>query len=459
MAVTSIWAVHHSVKDVLDYAANPEKTENPDIDDLKVLMNYAENPNKTEQRYLVSGINCLPELAYERMTETKRRYGKLGGIVAYHGYMSFKPGEVTLDQCHALGVELAKRLWGERFEVLVATHKDHEHMHNHFVVNSVSFKDGAKFRCNKAYHRVLAEASDKLCIEHGLSVIDTSRRKRAPYIAYAAEKNGKPSHRTLLKLDIDDAIADCMTPNHLRYALERRGYTYLRGNGYKHPCVIAKGWKRPVRLDSLGEHYSSESIAKRIFSKRKYDEPYRAKRAPLYDIWNVKQYEKYSTIEIVFLIVLELLGVDTMGNDIRNSNYQQPLSPAMRQEQINISRYLDIVNLINRNDLSTREKVEGYIARKESELSDWLHARGKIDNRRHRATTVAEKDECSRKRKSITEEIRQIRHDINLAKGIFPIMENLKEKLKIEMETEERLLLEKGTKNKEKFRRKEEKER
>ena len=171
MAVTSIWAVHNSVKDVLDYAANPKKTENPNADDLKKLMDYAEPPSKTEQRYLVSGVNCLPELAYERMTETKRRYGKLGGIVAYHGYMSFKPGEVTPKQCHALGVELAKRLWGERFEVIVATHQDREHLHNHFVVNSVSFKDGAKFRCNKTYHRVLAAASDKLCLEHGLPLL------------------------------------------------------------------------------------------------------------------------------------------------------------------------------------------------------------------------------------------------------------------------------------------------
>ena len=173
----------------------------------------------------------------------------------------------------------------------------------------------------------------------------------------------------------------------------------------------------------------------------------------------MKQYEKYSTIEIVFLIVLELLGVDTIGNDIRNSHYQQSLSPAMRQEQINVARYLDLVNLINRNDLSTMGKVEGYIARKESELADLLHARGKIDNRRRRAVTQAEKDECSRKRKVMTEEIRQIRHEINLAKGIFPIMENLKEKMKIEIEKEEMLLLEKVTKNTEKFRRKEEKER
>ena len=94
MAVTSIWAVHRSIKDALDYAANPEKTENPNEEDLRRLMDYAENPDKTEQRYLISGVNCLPELAYERMMETKRRYGKYGGIVAYHGYQSFKPGEV-----------------------------------------------------------------------------------------------------------------------------------------------------------------------------------------------------------------------------------------------------------------------------------------------------------------------------------------------------------------------------
>lgn len=73
-------------------------------------MDYAENPDKTEQRYLISGVKCLPELAYDRMIETKRRYGKHGGIVAYHGYQSFKPGEVTPEQCHALGVELIKPL-------------------------------------------------------------------------------------------------------------------------------------------------------------------------------------------------------------------------------------------------------------------------------------------------------------------------------------------------------------
>ena len=462
MAVTSIWAVHRSIKDALDYAANPEKTENPNEEDLRRLMDYAENPDKTEQRYLISGVNCLPELAYERMMETKRRYGKYGGIVAYHGYMSFKPGEVTPEQCHALGVELAKRLWGDKYEVLVASHRDHEHLHNHFILNSVSFKDGEKFHCPPYYHdTVMAPESDKICVEHNLSVIQNPQRKRVPYVAYMAEKKGKPSHGTLLKMDLDDAIADCILPQHFQFALARRGYTFLRGKEYKHPCVIAKGWKRPVRIDNLGERYTSESIEKRILSRREYRSPYYPSRPPLYEIWERrKSYDQHNTVELIFMIVLELFGIDTSGKVIQNDNYQEPLSPAMRQEQIYSERYMETVNLINRNDLGSTEKVQEFINDKEAEMAMLLSARNKIDNRRRRAKTDVEKEECSRKRKAISKELKAIRHDVNLAKEIFPMIENLKEKLRIEMEQEQEMFpRETGAKPQPKIKRNEDKER
>ena len=462
MAVTSIWAVHRSIKDALDYVANPEKTENPNEEDLRRLMDYAENPDKTEQRYLISGVNCLPELAYERMMETKRRYGKYGGIVAYHGYQSFKPGEVTPEQYHALGVEFAKRLWGDKYEVLVASQRDHQHLHNHFILNSVSFKDGEKFHCPPYYHdTVMAPESDKLCLEHNLSIVQNPQRKRAPYVAYMAEKKGKPSHRTLLKMDIDDAIADCMLPTHLQFALARRGYTYLRGKEYKHPCVIAKEWKRPVRIDSLGERYTPEAIEKRIRSRREYRSPYYPSRPPLYEIWERrKSYDQHNTVELIFMIVLELFGIDTSGKVIQNDNYQKPLSPAMRQEQIYLERYMETVNLINRNDLGTAEHVQEFIADKEAEMTLLISARTKIDNCRRRATTEAEKDECSRKRKAISAELKTLRHDINLAKGIFPMIDNLKEKLRIEMEQEQEMFpRETGAKIQSKTKRNEEKQR
>lgn len=264
-----------------------------------------------------------------------------------------------------------------------------------------------------------------------------------------------------IKLDIDDAIADCITPRHLRMALERRGYTYIRSEDYKHPCVMAKGWKRPVRIDSLGARYTTEAIEKRIFSHREYQYPYRPTRPPLYDIWErKKRYEQPSTVELIFLIVLELFGIDTSGKVTQNENYQGPLSPAMRQEQIYIDRYMQTVNLINRNDLGTADKVQAFVDTKEAEMAELLNDRNKIDNRRRRATTDVEKEECSRKRKAITAEIKQLCHDINLAKGIFPMIENLKEKLRVEMETEQELFpKETGAKINTKSKRNEDKER
>ena len=139
------------------------------------------------------------------------------------------------------------------------------------------------------------------------------------------------------------------------------------------------------------------------------------------------------------MIMLELFGIDTSSKMIRNDNYQEPLSPAMRQEQIYLDRYMQTVNPINRNDLGTADKVQILIDEKEAEMAMLLSARNKIDNRRRRATTEAEKDECSRRRKAISKELKALRHDINLAKGVFPMIENLKEKLRIEMEQEQEM--------------------
>jgi type IV secretory pathway VirD2 relaxase len=93
------------------------------------------------------------------MTQTKRFWNKPGGNTAYHAYQAFKPGEVTPEQCHEIGVRLAQKLWGDRFEVVVATHLDQEHLHNHFVLNSVSFKDGYKFYDSERFYRRMVRES------------------------------------------------------------------------------------------------------------------------------------------------------------------------------------------------------------------------------------------------------------------------------------------------------------
>jgi hypothetical protein len=252
-----------------------------------------------------------------------------------------------------------------------------------------------------------------------------------------------------------------MLPSHFQFALTRRGYTYLRGKEYKHPCVIAKGWKRPIRIDNLGDRYTPEAIEKRILSRREYRAPYYPSRPPLYEIWQRrKSYDQHNTVELIFMIVLELFGIDTSGKPLKVDNYQEPLSPAMRQEQIYLDRYMQTVNLINRNDLGTMDRVQSFIDEKEAEMAMLLSARNKIDNRRRRATTDAEKEECSRKRKAISKELKVLRHDINLAKGIFSMIDNLKEKLRIEMEQEQEMFpRETGAKTKSNIKRNEEKQR
>ena len=170
MATTSIWSVKGWLGKLLIYAENPEKTLNPNFYPRKDLseqerqglddvIDYAVQQGKTTkidtddenvsviQRF-VSGVNCSASTARDEMIAVKRRFGKENGVVAYHGYQSFAPGEVNPQTAHEIGLKLAQKLWGNGYQVIVATHLDQEsHIHNHFVVNTVSFKDG------KRYHR------------------------------------------------------------------------------------------------------------------------------------------------------------------------------------------------------------------------------------------------------------------------------------------------------------------
>ena len=176
MAVTKIWPVKGRLDAVIRYAGNEEKTRLPDLtglsagkDDLSDVLQYAANDAKTtrESQLFVSGVNCVPEIARQQMKLTKQQFGKTGGTVAFHAYQSFRPGEVTPEQCHAIGVELAKRVWGDRFQVLVATHLNTDCCHNHFVINSVSFVDGKRYNDCKKTYRALQDASDELCRNRG----------------------------------------------------------------------------------------------------------------------------------------------------------------------------------------------------------------------------------------------------------------------------------------------------
>ena len=173
MATTGFWPIKGRLKDAIDYAENPDKTTDSKYldEDLYSALRYAANDEKTDKKIYVSAINCPKQLAYETMMDTKRRYGKLGGNVGYHGYQSFKTGEVTPQEAHTIGMETARRMWGADYEIVVTTHLNTDNIHNHIVVNSVSFRTGRKFENHISDHYRLREISDAVCQEHGKSVL------------------------------------------------------------------------------------------------------------------------------------------------------------------------------------------------------------------------------------------------------------------------------------------------
>ena len=226
MATTGFWPVKGNLKSVIVYAENPNKTMNPKFfdSDLYATLQYAENSNKTDQELFVSGINCSKHNAYAQMVAVKKKFGERGSVVAYHGYQSFKENEVTPEECHEIGIETARKMWGDKYQVIVTTHLDKKHhLHNHFVVNSTSFKDGLKFRNKIGDHYELRKISDAICAARNKSVIQCHKfysNKKEYWIRHS----GKLSHRDILRRDVDEAIANSGSFKEIEYCMKNLGY-------------------------------------------------------------------------------------------------------------------------------------------------------------------------------------------------------------------------------------------
>ena len=298
MAVTKIWDIKGFIGKVIIYAENPKKTievreaaytesERSDMTDvmdhamlderakefehwrsggIDNVLGYATQDYKTEEKRFVSALNCTPENARENMMLTKKAWQKLDGISAFHGYQAFRPGEVSPDTAHEIGVKLAQKLWGDRFEVVIATHLDRGHIHNHFVLNSVSFADGLKYNdCNATYMKMRRE-SDALCREYRLSIVEEPKRGSAKhYSEWVADKLGKPTYRSMVKSDVDTAIRRSMTERQFFENLQKMGYHIKYGQDI---TIRPEGKDRGLKLcRNFGDDYSIEAIRRRILAQ------------------------------------------------------------------------------------------------------------------------------------------------------------------------------------------------
>ena len=271
MAYDKIITIRSRLDHCMDYVLNHEKT------DMSTVLSYIGRADKNTlpdgKSVLETAINCELSSAYQDMIQTKRRWGKPGGVLGYHLIHSFAPGEVTPEQAHAVGVEFASRLLGDRYEVVVSTHLDREHLHCHILFNSVSFVDGTKYKNTfKDYFGDIRGISNEVSRANGLSVIDPDGHGKH-YAEWNAEAQGKPTIRGLVRQDIDAAIAGAYTMKTFWQQLEALGYTIKRGPNVKHTAVKPPGGQKFIRLDGLGDGYTEADIQSRLSAVRSGEMP------------------------------------------------------------------------------------------------------------------------------------------------------------------------------------------
>ena len=440
MAVTSIWPIKSRIDRVLNYIKNPEKvtesyyTEEEPLHIIDGVIEYAADDLKTENRVFVSGINCDADSAAEHFRSTIRMREAKSQRLCYHGYQSFKPGEVNAEMAHAIGIETAKRLWGDRFEVVVATHCNTDAYHNHFVLNGVSFMDGKRY-CN--YHsdyRQMREVSDELCREYGLSVISDPQRRGKNHGQFAAEKNGKPTHSQMIRTDIDRAVAASLTMQEFYRTLREMGYTITtHGTGgapLKHPKITPLGSKKNYRFDTLGEEYELDRIQVRVHGNTRRQQPF---EVPPLKHYHMKMPRKPAK-KLTGLRALYFRYCYELGIIVKHPNRTKRVSYLLRDDVIKLDRYIAETKMLIANKIETIEDLYSYrdgltqkidrLGAERKELRNQL----KKATRRHDESEIVEiQSEIKRVSKELKKTRKEVDYCADVAERSEQIHQNLLE--------------------------------
>ena len=203
---------------------------------LKAAVDYICNPDKTDGKLLVSSFGCSAETADIEFAWTRRHAIDKGTNLGRHLIQAFEPGEVTPEEAHVIGMQLAKEILGGKYEFVLTTHIDKGHIHNHLIFNAVSFTDHKHYHSNKRSYHFIRRTSDRICKEHGLSVIVPGRDKGKSYIEHQAEQNGT-SYKAKLRAAIDRLLPGCSDLEDLFRRLQREGYELKRLDAVSLPAT------------------------------------------------------------------------------------------------------------------------------------------------------------------------------------------------------------------------------
>lgn len=436
MAVTKIWKVVKRMDHVISYAKDENKTKiefnqkyEMLVDDLQNVIDYARNSDKTEKEYFVTGINCDSDSAYEEMQDTKRYYNKKDKILAFHAYQSFAEGEVTPELAHQIGVQLANEMWGDRFQVVVSTHLNTQHLHNHFVINSVSFKDGKKYYSNLTNTALLRKTPDEICEEYGLSVLKEKTCKSGINFENFYKKSMRDSdYYKFAKEDIEYAIKHSYTLKQFQQMLVSMGYNYYyRADKLS---IRREPYKRNIRVErAFGEEFSLENIKRRIlendYVRQERIIPYmviRNRRFTTRD--RIRRKYKPKGIVALYYYYRYLIKLYTRNNT------QYKLTPKMREEVKKMDEYSERIRFLCKYKIETLSDIDNVKEKKQEEMQKILNIRNRLYYKRQKLDNESEKDSVTKEIIDVTSVLQKVRKEIKLCDEIYDGVPKMKEQLK-----------------------------
>lgn len=441
MAATSLWHIKGNLRDLIDYVENPDKTKvSNGLQDFVNVFSYDTNPSKTNNKEFVTAINCLKEIALQQMIMTKQQFGKEDKYIAWHGYQSFKPDEVTPELCHEIGVKLAKQMWGDRFQIIVSTHLDKDHLHNHFCFNSVSFLDGKKYNYSKFEMQRLRNASDELCKEDGLSVIESNNKSKSPSrTLYFAEQNNEPTKYNLMRTAIDEAIKISPIPKEFVKIMMKKGYIVNVNSERKYVTIRSVNDSRNTRLKTLGYNYDWNSIVEQIntqdgfalfpaFNEFKRESKTKYVKPEKYIFkGSFESVKKVTGLKALYLYYCYRLGY------FPRQNQHRPLSPEMKQAWRKIDKLSNQVRLISKYNLNDTNDVTQFITDNQEQIVLITNQRNQIYSKLRRCKNTDKISSLKSERDCCSAKLKKLRTKIKTADAILTDTDEMKKNIKAEM--------------------------
>ena len=423
IAVVKIWKVVTHLDQVVDYAEDHNKTNLSNFKDLNDLMDYAMNGDKTEESLYISGINCDPNNATKEMIMIKDKYLKKDGILAWHAYQSFKEGEVTPDEAHKIGLELANEMWGDRFQVVVTTHLNTKHYHNHFVLNSVSFLDGKKYNADKNSYAEFRRLNDLICMEHGKSYLSEKKTKSGiNYINYQNRGIKYTNYYKKAKEDLDLAIAKASNYESFKNILINLGYDITVRAGKL--SIRGKDYKRNIRIERyFGEDYSIDNINKQI--KGLYlpeTRSYYRNRKPT-SILSILSKPKYNSFYSMYIRYCNLL------NNYPNYVKKYPLSSSVKEDVKKLDSFSEQAIMLVNNHIETEDNFYFFLNDKVKELSNLKQKREDLW-KKYKTVKDNKKVEIKKEIDNISDKIKEVNKEVKMCEDIRLRKKDVEDNLK-----------------------------